>query len=168
MAAMLEKDIKSILRRQIAGIDEDTLEYFQSMVDATDSVTAVSLKEALAPFIESYGLAPDLAEAEKICDKILEELGGIASKTEDYEPVLLQKTVLLADVNKAHLKAEEIESMWGFESVRKNKNTVMEFSEAASARYERKAAKEQRKWLEELESTFVGEEDNNQVRFPLR
>eukprot|EP01034_Spumella_vulgaris_P037460 gene37460-46212_t len=38
-------------------------------------------------------------------------------------------------------------------------------TEAGSAKYERKAQKEQRKWLEELESKFTGddEEANNQI-----
>lgn len=39
----------------------------------------------------------------------------------------------------------------------------MEMTEAGSAKYERKALKEQKKWLDELESKFVGEEESNEI-----
>lgn len=36
-------------------------------------------------------------------------------------------------------------------------------TEAGSAKYERKALKEQKKWLNELECKFVGEEESNEI-----
>lgn len=39
----------------------------------------------------------------------------------------------------------------------------MEMTEAGSAKYERKALKEQKKWLVELECKFVGEEESNEI-----
>lgn len=164
---MTSKNNRDILQKFLPNIDDDTLDYFQSFID-TDHVTQSTLKETLAPFIESYGLASSLEEAEAICENIVSQMEGIATekKEEDELPALLKKAVLLSDVTNSHLSAEEratVDNLWGFENVRKHRNTVMEFSEAASAKYERKAQKEQRKWLEDLESKFVGEEDNNNV-----
>lgn len=163
----MSKSIRKVLQEFLSNVDEDTLDYFESLVD-TQSITKEGLKETLAPFIESYGLASSLEDAEDVCEKIVNQLEGI-KLVEDKQmdaPKLLDKAVLLSDVTKSHLTAEEkatVDTLWGFESVRKHRNTVMEFSEAASSKYERKAAKEQRKWLEDLESQFVGEEDNNKI-----
>lgn len=157
-------DFKTVLQKHMPSIDEDTLEYFQSMVD-TNSVSAASLKEALAPFIESFGYAFSLDEAEEICDRILGDISGLREDVEEENdgPTVLEKSVLMSDATKSSLDQAQVDGMWGLENVRKKRNTVMDFSEAASAKFERKAAKEQRKWLEDLEAQFVGEEDNNQI-----
>ena len=52
----------------------------------------------------------------------------------------------------------------GFAAVRKKRNEVLEVTEAGSAKYERKAMKEQKKWLDDLEVKFVGgEEESNEI-----
>lgn len=165
MASKVE--LKPVLKKFMPSIDDDTLDYFQSMVD-TDAVTASSLKEALAPFIESYGYASSLEEAEQMCEEMLAHISGLKEtvEEEDESPARLQRTVNMSDVAKTQLSAEEqaqVETLWGFENVRKKRNTVMEFNEAQSSKMERKAQREQRKWLEDLESQFVGEEDNNEI-----
>lgn len=159
--------IRQVLEGAIPEIDEEILSYFDSLID-TNSVTKESLKEVLLPFIESYGLSTGSEDASIICDRLIEGVEGLALYEEKYDdlPQLLDKAIILSDVTKTHLSKEEqatVDNLWGFENVRKNRNTTLEFSEAASQKYERKAAKEQRKWLEELESQFVGEEDNNKV-----
>lgn len=159
--------IRQVLEGAIPEIDEEILSYFDSLIN-TNSVTKESLKEVLLPFIESYGLSTGSVDASIICDRLIEGVEGLALYEEKYDdlPQLLDKAIILSDVTKTHLSKEEqatVDNLWGFENVRKNRNTTLEFSEAASQKYERKAAKEQRKWLEELESQFVGEEDNNKV-----
>eukprot|EP01040_Poterioochromonas_malhamensis_P002185 gene2185-2326_t len=159
--------IRQVLEGAIPEIDEEILSYFDSLID-TNSVTKESLKEVLLPFIESYGLSKGSEDASTICDRLIQGVEGLALYEEKYDdlPQLLDKAIILSDVTKTHLSKEEqatVDNLWGFENVRKNRNTTLEFSEAASQKYERKAAKEQRKWLEELESQFVGEEDNNKV-----
>lgn len=159
--------IRQVLEGAIPEIDEEILSYFDSLIN-TNSVTKESLKEVLLPFIESYGLSTGSEDASIICDRLIEGVEGLALYEEKYDdlPQLLDKAIILSDVTKTHLSKEEqatVDNLWGFENVRKNRNTTLEFSEAASQKYERKAAKEQRKWLEELESQFVGEEDNNKV-----
>jgi hypothetical protein len=160
---------KVILKKHLGdAIDDDTLEYFESMI-TSGSVTDEGLRETLAPFIESYGLA----EADLISGRIVDELHelNIMDSRDDRSdvPQLLEKSVLLSDVANNHLDAQDkanLETLWGFANVRKNRNgqiVMAEMSEAGSAKYERRAAKEQRKWLDELESQFVGEEDNNNV-----
>ncbi len=163
-----KNNTRKVLRDNLPSIDDDTLDYFESMIEDGESITKESMKETLAPFIESYGLAQDLEAAEKICEDIVNQMEGlvvVASNKADL-PILLDKVVVLNDVTKSHLSAEEkatVDTLWGFENVRKKRNTVMEVSDVASSKDERKAAKEQRKWLEDLESQFVGEEDNNKV-----
>lgn len=167
MSSKKNNNTREVLKSKLPSIDEDTLDYFDSMID-TESVTKEYMKETLAPFIESYGLADSLEDAEQICEDIVNQMEGleISGSGEHDMPTLLVKSVMLGDVANSHLSADEkatVDTLWGFESVRKKRNTVMEFSEAASAKYERRAMKEQRRWLEELENQFVGEEDNNKV-----
>lgn len=165
MASKVE--LKPVLKKFMPSIDEDTLDYFQSMVD-TEAVTASGLKEALAPFIESYGYASSLEEAEIMCENMLLHISGLKDTVneEDDSPARLGRTVNMSDIAKTQLSAEEqaqVETLWGFENVRKKRNTFMETNEAQSAKMERKAQREQRKWLDDLESQFVGEEDNNEI-----
>jgi ATP-binding cassette subfamily F protein 3 len=159
---------RAVLKANLPSIDDDTLDYFESMIESGESITKESMKETLAPFIESYGLAQDLESAEKICEDIVSQMEGLVTvvSSDADMPMLLEKAVVLNDVTKSHLSAEEkatVDTLWGFENVRKKRNTVMEVTDVASSKDERKAAKEQRKWLEDLESQFVGEEDNNKV-----
>ena len=54
----------------------------------------------------------------------------------------------------------------GFDKIRKSRNTTIEAYDAGSARYERNAAKDQKKWLAELEENFIDveeEEENSQI-----
>eukprot|EP00604_Paraphysomonas_vestita_P001674 CAMPEP_0174822380 /NCGR_PEP_ID=MMETSP1107-20130205/15307_1 /TAXON_ID=36770 /ORGANISM="Paraphysomonas vestita, Strain GFlagA" /LENGTH=618 /DNA_ID=CAMNT_0016041103 /DNA_START=103 /DNA_END=1956 /DNA_ORIENTATION=- len=55
-----------------------------------------------------------------------------------------------------------IDSMWGFDKIRGKVNEVIEISDAVSAKYERRAVQEQKKWLEDLEQKFVGDEDDGE------
>lgn len=166
---MLEKDVRRVLKSLLPDIDENTEDYFQSIImDA--GCDKAGLKDIFAPFLESYGLTDSTAGAESICDEICDQLSGIGlqeRKVVNDAPQLLEKSIVMSDVAKNHLTEDEqnnIDTMWGFEAVRKKRNTTMEMTEAGSAKYERKAIKEQKKWLEELESKFVGdEEDNNQI-----
>lgn len=117
-------------------------------------------------------MSSDLESAETICNELCDQLKtlGIEERFEDTDdPRVLDKVVVLNDVANQHLtdlEKEAIEGMWGFAAVRNKRNDVMtESLEAGSAKYERKARIEQRKWLDELDSKFVGgeEEDNNQI-----
>lgn len=170
--------VRDVLQGLLCGIDESTLDYFESMVVDSGSIDREGLKENMAPFFESYGLAADLEDAERICDKLCDELKNMGMKEENskkiadeaYTPKLLNKAVVLSDVANSQLTDAEkaaVDSMWGFENVRKKRNDVMETTEAGSAKYERKAAKEQRKWLNELESKLTEDqeeaEENNQI-----
>jgi hypothetical protein len=107
-------------------------------------------------------IAESKEDIDRFCEKLVTLLEGygIVEEEESEEPALLDKAKVLSKLSAGQVSKEEkaaVENLWGFENVRKTRN------EAASARYELKAAKEQRKWLEELESHFVGEEDNNKV-----
>lgn len=168
---MTEVNIRTVLRTLLPDIDESTEDYFESMVSDIGCDLS-SLKENLAPFIESYGLSADIETAEAICDQICEQLSSLGLKDPakgngDDVPQLLEKSVFLSQLAKSQVSETEqatIDQLWGFEEVRKKRNDVMEMTEAGSAKYERKAAKEQRKWLEELECKFVGDdEENNQI-----
>ena len=170
--------VRTALSGLLKDIDDSTLDYFESMIVDAGSVDREELKENMAPFFESYGLATDLANAESICDQICDQLRDMGIREESkgkvaddaYTPQLLNKSVVLSTVANSQLNEAEkaaVESLWGFENVRKKRNDVMEVTEAGSAKYERKAAKEQRKWLNDLETKFnedqVEEEENNQI-----
>lgn len=169
MAAL---NVRGVLQSVLQGIDEDTLEYFTSMLEDADyQIDKESLHETLAPFIESYGLAEDSDRAVAMCDEICDQLRAMGVKDDDKSnraedaPQLLEKAVKLNDVANSTLSEAEqaqVEKMWGFEAVRKKRNDIMQTSEAASAKYERKALKDQRKWLEELEEQF-GELDDDEL-----
>lgn len=165
---------RAVLQKHLKGVDDDALEYFDSMISAGS--LSDELIETLAPFIESYGLANSAEEAEEISKRIVEELSQLSlfgsSENSALEPQRLERTINLGAMADNHLSAEDkanLDKMWGFEDVRKKRNVVNTNSlaigevVATSARTERKAAREQTKWLEELEAQFVGEEDNNNV-----
>lgn len=147
--------------------DEDALEYFKSMIVDNGLIDEGSITETLGPFLESYGLANDTKEAEILCAELCKRLRGIGledQKTIDRSPKLLEKAVQFSDLAKSQISEAEqaaIDAMWGFDKIREKRNSVFEMSEAGSAKYERNAAREQKKWLEELECKFVGDEDDN-------
>lgn len=158
--------VRKIFQDNIQYIDADILDYFEAIL--AESITRADLRQTLGPFVESFGIAESKADIDMFCEKMATLLDGCGIKEEEdsEEPELLDKAIVLSKLSAGQFSKEEkaaVDNMWGFENVRKTRNTTMEFSEAASARYERKAAKEQRKWLDDLESQFVGEEDNNKV-----
>jgi len=177
--------LRVVLTTLLSNIDVDTLEYFESMI-MDSSANSIDfdrnvLKEMLAPFIESYGIAEDLEGAIKICDSLYTEfisMGVINASNDnqyssDNDVKLLDKSVTLSDLTNILSESEKsaVENMWGFESIRKKRNEIMEVNEAGSAKYERKAANEQKKWLKDLDSKLNTEDDegadsdeeNNQI-----
>jgi ATP-binding cassette subfamily F protein 3 len=171
---MNEENVRITLTSILPGIDEDVLDYFQSMILDCD---LADLTESLAPFIESYGLADDIEKAEIICDELCNKLKDLSTNiTKDNKiqmtdaeysstPKLLDKAIQLSESTKKQISEHEqasIDTMWGFDKIREGRNQTIEMTEAGSAKYERKAQKDQRKWLEELESKFVGDDDNNE------
>ena len=147
--------------------DDDALEYFKSMIVDNGLIDEETITDTLGPFLESYGLANDTAEAEVVCAELCKRLRGLGlkdDKNEDKAPKLLDKSVQFSDLAKQQISEAEqaaIDTMWGFDKIREKRNSVFEMSEAGSAKYERNAAKEQKRWLEELECKFVGDEDDN-------
>lgn len=171
MANNDEDAIKMILTENLPGIDQDTIEYFYSLINETDVINNESIiKETLVPFIESYGIADSEENAGLICSQIFKCLsslimnssGGGKKTSSGDEVQLLDKMINLSVTTQNTFSQTEqaaLDSMWGFEKIRSKKNDVMESTESgSSAREERKAAKEQKKWLSELDSKFVTED----------
>jgi ATP-binding cassette subfamily F protein 3 len=156
---MNEESVRLCLKDIFRDIDNDTLDYFQSIILDAGTLDEESIKEMLVPFIESYGFATSNAEAESLCVTLCENLRsmGLSNKgnvSYDDVPKLLEKSVVLGEVTNSVFSESEkraIEKMWGFDTIRSKKNSVMESTEAGSAKYERKAAKEQKKFLDELD-----------------
>ena len=163
-----ESDVRRILQELLPSIDENALEYFQTMVCDGNGIDEDNLKESLAPFIESFGLVADIKDAEVICTQLCCRLRNLGMKDEVVgehtdTPKLLDKVTTFSS-QLSNTEQETLDTLWGFDKIREKRNDTIEMSEAGSAKYERKAAKDQRKWLEELESKFVGEEDDgNQI-----
>ena len=177
---MKEEDVAKALLEKLPGLasDTDALDYFKSLILDNGLLDEESISETLAPFIESYGLAEDTAEAESICSdlcKRLRSLSGMGdakaakSTTKDDGPKLLDKAIVFSDLAKNQISDAEqasIDTMWGFDKIRKARNEQFEATDVISAKDERKAAKEQKKWLEELDNKLETEEeedDNNQI-----
>ena len=166
--------ISGILRELLPGVDEDGLEYFTGMVaDSSDqTIDESALTEQLSPFIESYGLAESPEAAAAICRELCTRLrsigmkdgGGSSSQSApSAAELMLDKPLVLAEMTSSLFNKDEkdtIDTLWGFDTIRQKRNETIEMTEAGSAKYERKAMKDQKKWLAELESRFVGEEED--------
>ena len=167
--------ISGILRELLPGVDEDGLEYFTGMVaDSSDqTIDESALTEQLSPFIESYGLAESPEAAAAICRELCTRLrsigmkdgGGSSSQSApSAAELMLDKPLVLAEMTSSLFNKDEkdtIDTLWGFDTIRQKRNETIEMTEAGSAKYERKAMKDQKKWLEELENKFPGEEEDN-------
>jgi hypothetical protein len=117
--------------------------------------------------IEANGFASSvedsMALANRICIDLVKCGLDIKSSTIDSEPCLLDKSIQLSQKTKSQISTLEqsaIDKLWGFDKIRVKKNNVIEVTEAGSAKYERHAEKEQKKWLDELEAKFIGVDDD--------
>ncbi|KAJ1414802.1 P-loop containing nucleoside triphosphate hydrolase protein [Ochromonadaceae sp. CCMP2298] len=166
---MEAEKVRAMLGELLPDMDESTADYFESIVMDLDTIDRTAMKETLAPFIESYGFAEDLEGAEGVCDQLCDKLRDLGMSegqaAKDDTPQLLDRAVVLSDGQMSELERAAVDSMWGFEKVRKSRNDVMETTEAGSAKYERKEKKEQRKWLHELEASLKEDSDDedNQI-----
>jgi len=168
---MEEEKIKELISEFFIDLDNETIEYFASLLsDSNITSSLLQLQESFQPFIESY----NIDNADIICEKIYMKLcsnsnnngngkNNSNSSIDNDAPVLLDKTIQLSETLISSEEQASLDTLWGFDKIRERRNDVFEATEAASAKYERKALKEQKKWLEELESQFVGEEGNDNL-----
>lgn len=159
--------IRTVLESVLPDVDTDTLEYFEGIISENNNMDESSMNETLGPFLESYGIANNESSSRKICSQICTMLQSAGMNREanakDDDPVMFDKAVNFSNMSKTLISDTEqaaIDSLWGFDKIRVKKNETFEVTEAGSAKYERKAKKEQKEWLEELESEFVGDEDD--------
>ena len=173
---MKDEDVHKALLEKLPGLasDTDALDYFKSLIMDNGLLDESSIVETLAPFLESYGLANDSTEAESLCGdlcKRLRDLSGLGDKNKldkaapiDDAPKLLDKAVGLSKSQLSEAEQASLDTMWGFDKIRMKRNEQFEAIDALSAKDERRAAKEQKKWMEELDATFAEvEEDENQI-----
>ena len=196
-------EIRAVLVDVLEGVDDDTIDYFESMIDGNELEEDVMV-ETLSQFLEGYGITEDeegsKALVSKLCTR-LRSMGVTDADTEKDAIQLLDKvTVIEQDVVSEKEKAVQdsifgeydytssnaarefcdimlVMYLWhavlilckkyivGFDKIRKAKNSTIEAYDAGSARYERKAAKDQKKWLDELDENFTeeDEEENSQI-----
>lgn len=170
---LTETQLKVVLVDILPAINEDesVLEYFVGMLMDNSSIYDESyLQENVAPFIESYGLNSSDLSIDDICKQLCHSLKVISgnetdrtSSQDDDTPKLLDKAVILSEVAKNQISASEqetIDTLWGFQKIRAKRNDTFEATEAASSKYERKAQKEQKKFLDSLDAKISnGESD---------
>jgi ATP-binding cassette, subfamily F, member 3 len=174
MSSFTEAEVKGILSQVIPKIssDESIMEYFLSMlINNDEAISQDYLIENVAPFIESYGLLPDNGEetVEDICMQLWSRLNanGLTESTrKNDEPKLLEKAVVISELAKTEITSKEqetIDAMWGFQKIRAKRNETFEASEVVSSKQDRKATKEQKKFLDSLDSKFahIGLSDEN-------
>ena len=170
---MDDAQVRKAIEETLHGVDEDALEYFQSfIVGSSGSMDEEELGETLVPFIESYGLAEDEDAAKSLCATLCAKLRdlGVEDKSVDMGkdgPQMLNKAVTM---NSSLLSAAEQDALndsaWGFSAIRATKNDVIDTDEegnyidlSTTAKDERKMAKEEKKWLKELDERFGADED---------
>jgi hypothetical protein len=143
--------VKVILNELLPGIDDDTTDYFVSLI--TENFHSFKtdenvIRETLTPFIESYGISETAEGTDNICSSLFKRLNGadlvqLGQKTDEFDqPVKLSHAVTLSSVtNQAFSQSEKaaINLMWGFDQIRNKRNDMIEVTEAGSAKYERKA-----------------------------
>jgi len=163
--ASVEENVRSAIENCIHGIDSDTIEYLESLIMECGIKDKDQLAETVVPFIEGFVSGDD--SAENIYEVFYGQLQELNAPQEDEAAVKGAAAVGLLDkpvYAKTMLSSEDqaaCDTLWGFDSIREKRNTTMEITEAASAKYERRAEKEQRQWLKDLEDDFIGEEEDN-------
>lgn len=162
--------VRAVLEELLSGVDGDALDYFTQIVEEEESINAEGLHETLAPFLENYGVVANENEAHGVCNALCDRLRGMGMKDKEEQSDslrLLTKGVTMSERSQNLISEAEqaaIDSIWGFDNIRQKKNEIIEVNEAASAKYERQAIRDQRKWLEDLEAKFVGDvDDGNQI-----
>jgi ATP-binding cassette, subfamily F, member 3 len=160
-------DVRNVLSDVLVGLDSEALDYFEGMISDNGIQDDESMEETFGPFIESYGLAEDEEKAKLIVKDLCHRLRnlGIADKEDVNAVTLLDNIVSISERSKTMISETEraaLDSMWGFDKIRGKVNEVIEISDAVSAKYERRAMQDQKKWLEDLEQQFVGEEDDGE------
>lgn len=149
--------------------DDDILTYLVSSVTDLVSHDREQLEETVGPFLESY----NLVEASQVQSKLdelctaLNAMEGAAGRKRDMndELELLEKPTSIQSLSEGLLNdadRAQIDKMWGFEKVRATRNDQFESAGTISKRAERKAEREQKKWLDELDAQFDGEGDDKE------
>ena len=156
-------EVERVVREVFPEVDDDLSAYFASIVADQGCRDRDAVTSALSPFIESYGLIPGthgFASAEDACSTLLDRLQSLGLGTAvayDEELQLLEKTQTFHEMSKGLISESEqrlTDTLWGFDKIRGKRNEIIEVNEAGSAKYERKAMKEQRKWLDQLDARY--------------
>lgn len=163
--ASVEDNVRNAIENCMTGIDEDTIEYLQSLIMQCGIKDKDQLAETVVPFMEGFIAEGD--SADHLFDIFYAQLLELNAPQEDADAVRdvgvvakLKQPVIAVNVLSAEDQAA-CDTLWGFDSIRSKKNDTMEVSEAASAKYERRAEKEQRQWLNDIENQYIGEEEDN-------
>jgi len=160
---MPEDEVRAILADFFPKLDEDSMHYFVSIIMEGDSFDEDALKETLCPFLESYGLV-EAENMDRVCNELCAKLKclGLLEKEVTSDPKTLEKAATFSKSNISAAERESLDTLWGFDKIRERRNETIEINDSGSAKYERKALKDQKKWLQELESKFVGHVDDNE------
>jgi ATP-binding cassette subfamily F protein 3 len=148
--------ILKILTAHLNGIDDDALDYFSSML-SEEGIDGESVKEGFMPFLDSWTNC-DATVRQEIVAKLRD--AGVVRRngaSENDEPRVLENIVVLnkqIDNAMTDKEREMQEGLWGIDKVRDKRNEQFQGTEAGSAKYERKAKQEQKKWLNDLEQQF--------------
>lgn len=162
--------VSGVLLEVFPDMDDDMSSYFTSIVVDMGCRDREAVTSVLAPFVESYGLIPGahgFNSAEDACEELLNRLQSLgleaSSNSHTEELKLLEKSQNFNDLSKGLISESEqklTDTLWGFDKIRGKRNETIEVTEAGSAKYERKALKEQKKWLDQLDARFQGDEED--------
>ena len=175
-----EFEVRSSLEKHLK-LDGETLDYLESyLIDQKSDFLEDEVNEIIISFLEAHGLLNNLNEGKNICNELCNELRDLGFQELDKneglgglainKPRVLDNVIVLNEVlNETESQDKKaMETLWGVDKVRKLRNDTIEVNDAGSRKYERQAAKEQKKWLDELDAQFnadakIIEESDNQV-----
>jgi ATP-binding cassette subfamily F protein 3 len=180
--SLTESDIRGVIEKSLSSLDDDAKDYFVGMIEEMGTLDEDEMQSTLVPFVESY---TDVSEGEavetvkKMCDS-LRSLGmtdnakGAKEDNGETTELLSRPTQLTDTLLSASEQAEIDKSAWGFNSIRAKVNREIPTDEEgnfvnwdSNIHEQRKEAKEQKKFLKQLEADtkFCGGEEtaSNQI-----
>lgn len=82
-------DIRAVLVEVLAGADDDTIDYFESMIDGNE-LDEDEMVETLSPFLEGYGITEDEDSSKSLVGTLCTRLRSMGVTDQDKEKDAVQ------------------------------------------------------------------------------
>ena len=108
-------DIRSVLVEVLQGVDDDTIDYFESMIDGNELEEEVMV-DTLSQFLEGYGITESEEESKELVGKLccrLRYMGVTDVEKEDDEVQLLEKVTMIEQDMMSDKEKAVMDSVFG-------------------------------------------------------